>query len=73
MSDFTCVKCKKTYQKLINEEWNDIKAAEEFITLFPECKNDETDLICEYCFEKFKIWFDKLPEQEQKIMKENIK
>jgi len=51
MSEFTCYHCKITYKKLNNEEWNDFKAAEEMLTLYPETKNHPTDILCEDCNE----------------------
>lgn len=70
MSEFTCFKCKNTYQKRRDEEWNDYKAAEEMLTLYPEAKNDPTDILCGYCNEEFKKWFSTLTEDEKKRMRE---
>ncbi len=69
MSEFTCFHCKNTYEKLNNETWNDFKAAEELLTLYPETKNDPTDILCDDCNELFKQWFSKLTEEEKKQMR----
>lgn len=73
MSEFTCCKCLQTYGKHNNEEWNSFKAAEEFLTLYPEAKNDATDVLCDYCNEEFKIWFSTLTDKQKKQMREDYK
>jgi len=72
MSEFTCYNCKITFDKKNNDEWNDFKAAEEFLTLYPECKNDPTDVLCDDCNEKFKEWFSKLSDDEKKKMRDDF-
>ena len=69
MSEYTCFKCQKTFPKTNNEEWNDFKAAEEFLILHPECKNDTTDILCDDCNELFKQWFSNLLEEQKKEMR----
>lgn len=70
MSEFTCFKCRNTYSKKNNDEWNDFKAAEEFLTLYPEAKNDPTDILCDDCNEEFKKWFYTLTDEQKKQMRE---
>lgn len=53
MSEFTCVICEKTFIENSDEQWNDFKAAEEFINRFPGSKNSETDYACEPCYKSF--------------------
>lgn len=69
MSEYTCFKCKNTYLKVRNDEWNDFKAAEELLTLYPESKNDPTDILCDDCNEEFKKWFATLTEEEKQKMR----
>lgn len=70
MSEFTCCKCNKTYPKRNDSEWNDFKAAEEMLTLYPETKNDPTGILCTPCNEKFKVWFSQFTDEEKKQMRE---
>ncbi len=69
MSEFTCYNCEKTFSKRNDEEWNDFKAAEEMLTLYPETKNDPTDILCDDCNELFKKWFSTLTEEQKKQMR----
>lgn len=71
MSEFTCCKCNTTYKKNNNENWNSFKAAEEFLILYPEAKNDPTDILCDDCNEDFKNWFATLMDDEKKQMRED--
>jgi protein-disulfide isomerase len=73
MSEFTCYHCKITYPKINNEKWNDFKAAEEMLILYPETKNDPTDTLCDHCNEEFKKWFDNLTDEDKKRMREVYK
>lgn len=73
MSEFTCFKCKITYPKRNDAEWNDLKAAEEMLTLYPETKNDLTDTLCDDCNEDFKVWFSKFTDEEKKQMRNRCK
>jgi len=66
---FTCYRCKITFEKMNNEEWNEDKAYEEFRTLYPEPKYDPVDVLCDYCNEEFKKWYSKLTEDEKKKMR----
>lgn len=68
MSEFTCFKCKNTYQKIRNEEWNDFKASEEMLTLYPNTKNHPTDILCDECNQEFKEWFSTLTNDEKRKM-----
>lgn len=70
MSEYTCCKCNIVYRKPNNEKWNDLKAAEELLTLYPECKNDPTGILCNDCNELFKIWFSQFSDEEKKQMRE---
>jgi len=70
LSEYTCYKCKETYEKINNEEWNDYKAAEELLTLYPECKNDKTEILCDECNKDFLIWFARLTDEEKKKLRE---
>ncbi len=72
MSEFTCEVCKKTYPKRNDDEWSDFKAAEEFLTLTPECKNNPTSIVCEPCFQEWKKWFDTLTEDYKRKMREDF-
>jgi hypothetical protein len=70
MSEFTCFKCKITYLKRDDDDWNELKANEEFHTLYPETKNDPVDVLCDDCNEEFKKWFATLSEEEKKKMRD---
>lgn len=72
MSEFTCCKCKHTFLKRNDSEWNDIKAAEEMLDLYPETKNDPTDVLCDDCNKEFKAWFSKLSDAQKKKMREDF-
>ena len=72
MSEFTCCNCNKTYPKQNDEEWNDKKAAEEMLTLYPEANNDPTDILCDDCNEWFKKWLSNLTEEQKKKMREDF-
>jgi hypothetical protein len=73
MSEFTCCKCNITFCKIDSEKWNSFKAAEEFLCLYPEAKNDPTDILCDECNEKFKVWFSQFSNEEKKQMREDFK
>lgn len=66
MSEFTCCKCNRTFPKRNDEEWNDIKVAEELLTLYPEAKNHPTNILCDDCNEQFKNWFSTLTEDQKR-------
>lgn len=70
MSEFTCFKCQQTFSKINDEEWNSYEAAKEFLELYPEAKNDPTDVLCDDCNEEFKKWFATLTKEEKKKMRE---
>lgn len=72
MAEFTCFKCHVTFAKRNDAEWNDKKAAEEFLTLYPETKNDPTDILCDYCNDAFKIWFSQFTDEEKKKMRDDF-
>jgi hypothetical protein len=71
MSEYTCDICKQTYQKCNDAEWNDIKAAEEMLTLYPETKNDPTGILCDACNKLFVKWFATQTEEQKRAMREN--
>jgi hypothetical protein len=71
MAEFTCYLCNNTYPKQNDDEWNDIKAAEEMLTLYPETKNDPTEVICDPCNDLFLAWFATLTDEEKRAMREN--
>ena len=73
MSEYTCFKCQETFKKINDENWNDFKAAEEMLRLYPESKNDATDILCDDCNEEFKEWFSKQTDEQKKWMRENYK
>lgn len=72
MSEYTCFKCKQTFLTGDNEEWNSFKAAEEMLRLYPETKNDPTDVLCDDCNQEFVKWFATLTEEEKRKMRENF-
>lgn len=72
MSEFTCYKCKITYQKRNDEEWNEFKAAEEMLALYPETKNHPTYILCDDCNEEFKVWFSTLTDEQKKKMRDDF-
>ncbi len=69
MSEFTCFKCRNTYPKRNDDGWNDYKASEEVLTLYPETKNDPMGVLCDDCNEEFKKWFSTLSDEEKKAMR----
>lgn len=69
MSEFTCCKCNQTFLKRNDEGWNDYKAAEEMLALYPESKNEPTGILCGDCNEEFKVWFSQFTDEEKKQMR----
>jgi hypothetical protein len=72
MLEYTCANCKQTFQVNQNEDWNTKEMAREFIELYPECKNDPTDIVCDDCFNKFNKWFATLGEKEKQKMRKGF-
>lgn len=72
MSYFTCCKCERTFPKRNDDEWNDEKAREESLTLYPEAKDDPMDVLCDDCNEEFKNWFSKLTKKEKQKMRDDF-
>lgn len=70
MTEFTCFKCKNTFLKRNDYGWNDYKAAQEMLTLYPETKNHPTDILCDDCNEEFKEWFSTLTEEQKRKMRD---
>jgi hypothetical protein len=70
MSDYTCENCKKTYKKLDNKEWNDLKAAEEYLNLYSEGKNDWISILCDDCNEEFLKWFKSLSKEQKQQLRD---
>ena len=71
MSQYTCCKCNGTFDKPSNENWNEFKAAEELLTLYPETKNDPTDILCDDCNKLFVKWFSQFTDEEKKQMRDD--
>lgn len=71
MSEFTCYKCLQTFPKQNDKEWNEFEAAKEFLTLYPEAKNDPTDIVCDDCNNEFRRWFSTLTEEQKKLMRDS--
>jgi len=69
MSEFTCYLCTNTYEAQNDEEWNSFKAGETFIKLFPDGKNDFTEIVCEECHQEFMRWFYTLTEEQKARMR----
>lgn len=67
---FTCYKCKETYLKRDDDEWNDTKAKEEMLLLYPETKSHPVDTLCNDCNEEFKRWFSTLTENQKRQMRQ---
>ncbi len=72
MSEFTCSKCLHTFNKTRDGSWDDKKAAEEFLTNHPECKNDPTEILCDDCHILFLEWFATLTEEQKKKMRQDF-
>lgn len=72
MSEFTCFKCRETFKKKHDKNWNDFKAAEEMLSLYPEAKNDPTETLCGICNEAFQKWFATLTEEDKRRMREDF-
>lgn len=68
--EFSCDGCHLTFKKNNNEEWNDIKAKNEFLEKNPECKDAPMGMLCEECFIKYDEWFKKLTEEDKRKMRE---
>ncbi|HJY22930.1 MAG TPA: hypothetical protein VJ279_08605 [Hanamia sp.] len=71
MGEFTCSACDMTYEKPNDEQWNDFKAADELLTLYPESKNDPTNILCDDCNKQFQKWFATLTEEQKRKMRED--
>ena len=71
MSEFTCALCQNIYTKKNDDEWNDKKAAEEFLELTPECRNDATAIICDDCFVVYKEWLANQTDEDKRKMRED--
>jgi hypothetical protein len=69
---FECSLCHGVFNKLNNEDWNSFKSAEEFLMLYPECKNDRTDIVCDDCYKEFKKWFATLTEEDKRKIREKF-
>lgn len=72
MAEFTCYSCKITFRKRNDKGWNELKAAEEFLTRYPEANNDATDVICDDCDKEFIKWFSTLTEEDKKRMRDEF-
>ena len=70
MSEYTCAICHEIYPLKLDSEWNHAKAAEEYLELHPELKNDATEISCDDCFQKYKAWLSTLTDEQKRIMRE---
>jgi len=59
-----------TYEKIRDETWNEKKAAEEYLDLHPEAKNDATGIVCDNCFQEYKKWLLTLTDEDKRKMRE---
>jgi hypothetical protein len=71
MAEITCVGCGITGPMRNDEEWNQKTMAEEFLTLTPECKNDATDIVCDACFQVYKVWLSQQTEDDKRKMRDD--
>jgi hypothetical protein len=55
-SEFTCDKCKEKFKK----GWSEEEAEQEFKTAPWNIPSEKRGVLCNDCFEAFKIWFDGL-------------
>ncbi len=69
-STFICSNCLMSFKYINNEEWNEQKASEEFIRLYPEAKDHKVEILCDDCNLQFRKWFNKLTDGEKLKMRE---
>jgi hypothetical protein len=62
MNNFTCDRCQVTFNKGRSEE----EARKELETSPWNIPGDAIGVVCDDCFEAFKIWFDSLTEEDHK-------
>lgn len=62
---YTCAICKQVFLKIIDDTWDDEKAAKESEELFGEPVDENTPLVCDDCFKEFMIWFSNDPAKTQ--------
>ena len=48
---YRCAVCKEVFEKIIDETWDDNKAAEEMKQVFNK-EVDDCDLVCEDCYKE---------------------
>ena len=65
---FTCQKCLQVFLKNRTEK----EAKEEFMTAPWNIPGDEIGLLCDECFNEFKIWFSQLSAEDHKRIRKNI-
>jgi len=65
MSEFTCDRCNETF----NRGWTEEEAKKEFDTAPWNIPGEDIGILCDDCFEGFKIWFDSLTEEDHKRMR----
>lgn len=63
--NFTCEKCNQIFNKMRSDE--DAKA--EFMEAPWNIPGDEIGVICDDCFEEFKVWFDTLTDEDHKRLR----
>jgi len=69
MSEYNCSICEKTFTKVRDDTWNEKKAAEEYLELHPEGKNDRTDIVCDECFKQYKAWLTTQTDEDKRKMR----
>lgn len=69
MEKYTCAACHETYEK--TGKWDDIDAKAEYLSLYPECRDDEFDVVCDDCYKQIRAWLSKLTPEEKKKMRDD--
>jgi len=70
--EYECYRCHDVFEIINNDDWNSFKAAKELLTLYPECKNAPTNILCDDCNEEFKKWFATLSDEDKRKMREKF-
>ena len=68
MNEFTCEKCLQTFSK----GWTDEEALKEYAIVPWNVSGHEKGLLCDDCFEAFKIWFANLTEEDHKRYRDEV-
>jgi hypothetical protein len=69
MNDFTCERCHGTFGRKRTEE----EARKEFQGSPWYIPGDESGVLCEDCFQVFRIWFDGLTEADHKRIRSTVR